>query len=225
MHCQTLLYAVLRSLVCGAIVQGQTPPPPERFNGLDMNLGNLSAAVQRPIALDQPGELHRRKGQGRHGHRRHRQEAPRASWARAGRSRPRSASRRKSTFTMAEINGSGRDPADLDDARAHRQNPPVHPALLLGRRDGTVGGSARWAISSLAAGASIARSTRCPCASIPGSAFNCYWTMPFRKKAKITLENLGDKDMTLYYQVNYTLTDVPADAAYFHAQFRRVEQA
>ena len=28
--------------------------------------------------------------------------------------------------------------------------------------------------------------------------------------------------MTLYYQVNYTLTDVPEDAAYFHAQFRRV---
>ena len=27
--------------------------------------------------------------------------------------------------------------------------------------------------------------------------------------------------MTLYYQVNYTLTDVPEDAAYFHAQFRR----
>ena len=26
----------------------------------------------------------------------------------------------------------------------------------------------------------------------------------------------------LYYQVNYTLTDVPEDAAYFHAQFRRV---
>ena len=56
----------------------------------------------------------------------------------------------------------------------------------------------------------------------PGSAFNCYWIMPFRKKAKITLENLDDKDMTLYYQINYTLTDVPADAAYFHAQFRRV---
>ena len=26
----------------------------------------------------------------------------------------------------------------------------------------------------------------------------------------------------LYYQINYTLTDVPEDAAYFHAQFRRV---
>ena len=56
----------------------------------------------------------------------------------------------------------------------------------------------------------------------PGSAFNCYWEMPFRKGCRITAENLGDEEMTLYYQINYTLTEVPADAAYFHAQFRRV---
>jgi len=37
------------------------------------------------------------------------------------------------------------------------------------------------------------------------------------------MENISDKDpMSLYYQVDYTLTNVPADAAYFHAQFRRV---
>lgn len=55
----------------------------------------------------------------------------------------------------------------------------------------------------------------------PGSAFNCYWTMPFRKKCRITMENIANEKMRLYYQVDYTLTDVPADAAYFHAQFRR----
>ena len=55
----------------------------------------------------------------------------------------------------------------------------------------------------------------------PGSAFNCYWPMPFRKHARVTLENLDDKDMVVYYQINYTLTDVPKDAGYFHAQFRR----
>ena len=55
----------------------------------------------------------------------------------------------------------------------------------------------------------------------PGSAFNCYWPMPFRKKARITMENLDDKNMTVYYQINYALTDVPKDAGYFHAQFRR----
>ncbi|MBN2137640.1 MAG: DUF2961 domain-containing protein [Sedimentisphaerales bacterium] len=56
----------------------------------------------------------------------------------------------------------------------------------------------------------------------PKSGFNCYWTMPFRKRCKITMTNIDDKDMVLYYQIDYTLTDVPEDMAYFHAQFRRV---
>jgi len=56
----------------------------------------------------------------------------------------------------------------------------------------------------------------------PGSAFNCYWPMPFRRKCRITMENINDQDeMRLYYQIDYTLTDVSDDAAYFHAQFRR----
>lgn len=55
----------------------------------------------------------------------------------------------------------------------------------------------------------------------PGSALNCYWIMPFRKKCKITMENIGERRMTLYYQINYTLTDISENTAYFHAQFRR----
>jgi len=57
----------------------------------------------------------------------------------------------------------------------------------------------------------------------PGSAFNCYWPMPFKKSARITLENTDAKDMTLYYQVNYALTSVPKSSAYLHAQFRAEE--
>lgn len=56
----------------------------------------------------------------------------------------------------------------------------------------------------------------------PGSAFNSYWPMPFRERAKITMENLSSKPMTLYYQIDFTRTETPSDAAYFHAQFRRV---
>ena len=56
----------------------------------------------------------------------------------------------------------------------------------------------------------------------PGRAFNCYWEMPFRRRARLTLTNLSDETISCYYQINYTLTDVPEDAAYFHAQFRRV---
>ena len=56
----------------------------------------------------------------------------------------------------------------------------------------------------------------------PGSAFNCYWEMPFRKRCRITMTNIADDSMVIFFQINYTLTEVPGDAAYFHAQFRRV---
>jgi hypothetical protein len=55
----------------------------------------------------------------------------------------------------------------------------------------------------------------------PGSAFNCYWPMPFRKSARVTMQNTDARDMVVYYQINYTLTSVPRSAAYLHAQFRR----
>ena len=56
----------------------------------------------------------------------------------------------------------------------------------------------------------------------PKNAFNCYWEMPFRKKFKMTLTNMDTEPICVYYQVDYTLTDVPEDCAYFCAQFRRV---
>lgn len=55
----------------------------------------------------------------------------------------------------------------------------------------------------------------------PRNGLNCYWQMPFRKRCRITVENLADMTCVLYYQVDYTLTDVPEDMGYFHAQFRR----
>ncbi len=51
---------------------------------------------------------------------------------------------------------------------------------------------------------------------------NCFWEMPFRGSCRMTLENRDVEPIVCYYQINYTLTDVPDDAAYFHAQFRRV---
>ena len=55
----------------------------------------------------------------------------------------------------------------------------------------------------------------------PAGGFNSYWEMPFRKSARMMVENLSDEQMVFYYQVNYALTEVPDDAAYFHAQWRR----
>jgi hypothetical protein len=61
-----------------------------------------------------------------------------------------------------------------------------------------------------------------PVAVNPAGGFNSYWEMPFRKHARITIENLSPTEVRgFYYQVTYTLTEVPADRAYFHAQWRR----
>ena len=56
----------------------------------------------------------------------------------------------------------------------------------------------------------------------PGSALNCYWSMPFRRRCRMTLENIASEDMRFTYQINYSLGPVANEAAYFHAQFRRV---
>jgi hypothetical protein len=55
----------------------------------------------------------------------------------------------------------------------------------------------------------------------PASGLNCYWSMPFRKSCRVTLENRGDEEFTFFYQIDYVLAEVPEDCAYFHAQFRR----
>ena len=55
----------------------------------------------------------------------------------------------------------------------------------------------------------------------PKGGMNSYWQMPFRKSAKITLENLTDKKSVIYYQITYSETAVAEDTPYFHAQFHR----
>jgi len=61
-----------------------------------------------------------------------------------------------------------------------------------------------------------------PIAVNPAGGFNSYWEMPFRKSAKITLENITpDRLGGFYYQITYTETEIPEDLGYFHAQWRR----
>jgi len=61
-----------------------------------------------------------------------------------------------------------------------------------------------------------------PVAVNPAGGFNCYWEMPFRRRARITIENLSsDEAYDFFYQIDYTQTEVPSDRAYFHAQWRR----
>ena len=64
-----------------------------------------------------------------------------------------------------------------------------------------------------------------PVAVAPNRGFNCYFPMPFRKKAKITLENQHANAIpAFFYQIDYGLCEeLPEDICYFHAQWRRQE--
>ena len=57
----------------------------------------------------------------------------------------------------------------------------------------------------------------------PKRAMNCYIPMPFRRHARITLENQHVAAIpAFFYQIDYCLVDSPLeDIAYFHAQWRR----
>lgn len=56
----------------------------------------------------------------------------------------------------------------------------------------------------------------------PSGGFNCYWPMPFRRTARVTFENGHHEALPhLFYQITYTETEVPENAATFHAQWRR----
>jgi hypothetical protein len=55
----------------------------------------------------------------------------------------------------------------------------------------------------------------------PVGGFNCYWPMPFRTHARITIENQHAAPIKFFfYQITYALTEVPEQAAYFHTQHR-----
>lgn len=59
------------------------------------------------------------------------------------------------------------------------------------------------------------------CSSI--KALNCYFAMPFRRTAKITITNEGQHPVGAFYSnIDYKLvSSLPADALYFHAQYRQ----
>lgn len=58
-------------------------------------------------------------------------------------------------------------------------------------------------------------------AANPHGGFNSYWPMPFKKGARLTIENTSDTDARVYYQITYELGGDYQDGGYFHAQWRR----
>jgi hypothetical protein len=220
----TWLVAGAAAVVALAQVSAQKPasqvpePKPGSFNGLGMSLGSLSQLSRAKTRSISPENFTGEKGRGGMA-----TEGTGANAARGlGRGWKVSPSVRikpGETFVMADIQGQGAiqhiwmTPTGnwrYSILRMHWDG-EAQPSVEVPVGDFFGQGWGAWApISSL------------PVCVNPGSAFNSYWEMPFRQSARITMQNLDDKEMVLYYQIDYTLTAVPADAGYFHAQFRRV---
>jgi hypothetical protein len=214
----TALVAALALVAFSADLRAQAPAEQAAFNGLHMDLGNLSRLSNAKTRSISPENLTGEKGKGgmaTEGTGKHVSRELGRGWKVS----PSIRIKAGTTLTMGEITGSG--------AIQHIWLTPTGTWRYLIMRvywDGEEQPSVECPVGDFFANGwgSFAPIKSLPVCVNPGSAFNCYWTMPFRKAAKITMQNIGTTDETLYYQIDYTLTDVPADEAYFHAQFRRV---
>lgn len=67
-----------------------------------------------------------------------------------------------------------------------------------------------------------------PLSVAPDKALNCFFPMPFRKRARITVTNQGSEGIdAFYFNIDYQSLhhELPADAMYFHAQYRQATPA
>jgi hypothetical protein len=57
----------------------------------------------------------------------------------------------------------------------------------------------------------------------PGKSLNCYFVMPYKKSARFTVTNESKQPIGAFYSnIDYqTVANLPADALYFHAQYRQ----
>jgi len=188
------------------------------FNGLGMNLGNLSRLSLAKTRSISPENFTGEKGKGG--------MATDGTGARCARDlgqgwkvSPYVVIKAGETFTLADIDGPGAIQQIWMTPTGNWRF-----SILRIYWDGQENPSVECPVGDFFAcgwGKYAQLSSLAVCVN-PGSAFNCYWEMPFRKKCVITMTNIADEDMVLYYQINYTLTEVPDDCAYFHASFRRV---
>lgn len=209
-------------VLCTVVVSAQS-----RFDGLDMNLSNLSRLSDAKTRSISPENFTGEKGKGaladpvkQKGQRNVANAANEADELGVGwKVNPFIIINPNETFTIAEIEGSGAIQHIWMTPTGNWQFSIIRvywddektPSV-----EAPIGAFFGMAWNQYAPLNSLAMTVN------PGSAFNSYWKMPFRKKCKITVENINPEEpMRLYYQVDYTLTTVGEDEAYFHAQYRR----
>ncbi len=217
---KTLNTLVICNFLCAVfLAQPQLYGQGKKFNGLYMNMGNLPLLSDAKTRSISPENFTGEKGKGGMATLQEGTAGKAAGDLGTGwKVNPYVWIEPGTTFTLAEIDGPGaiqqiwmtpRGHWRLSILRMYWDN-EKKPSVEVPIGDFFAAGWGGYKqISSLAV-----------CVN-PGSGLNCYWVMPFRKKCKITLENMAQQRINVYYQINYTLTDVPENAGYFHGQFRR----
>jgi len=201
--------------IAGDAADGPQPPP---YDGLGSDMGNLfrtSNAESRSISAENPTGEKGRGGMATQGL----GAGPARDLGKTWKISPAMAIAPHSTLTLADVDGPGA-------IQQIWMTPPLEKCRFYILRiywDGETNPSVECPLGDFFAcgWGKVCQISSLPVCVNPHSAFNCYWQMPFRKHCKITLENLDDAKMVIFYQINYTVTKVPDDAAYFHAQFRR----
>jgi len=202
----------------------------EKFDGLNMNMGNLSRLSDAQTRSISPENFTGAKGKGGMAdpvkHQGQRNVANNALQARelgiGWKVNPYILIEPGETITIAEIEGSG--------AIQHIWMTPTgnwQYSILRFYWDDETEPSVEVPVGPFFGMAwnRFAPLNSIPMTVNPGSAFNSFWKMPFRKKCRVTVENINpDETMSLYYQIDYTLTEVGEDEAYFHAQYRRSDK-
>ena len=204
--------SIMLSILCVVTAFAQ-----ENYNGINANMGNisrLSNARSRSISAENFTGEKGKGGMATEGTGKHAARDLGLGWKIS----PYIIIKPHTTFTLAEINGSGCIQHIWMTPTGNWRN-----SIIRMYWDGETTPSVECPVGYFfgMAWGKFAQLTSLAVCVNPGSAFNCYWPMPFRKNCKITIENIDDREMWLYYQIDYIETSVPADEAYFHAQFRR----
>ena len=189
-----------------------------KFNGLGMNLGNLSKLSDAKTRSISPENFNGEKGRGGMATEGNGKNCAR-DLGQGWKISPSVTIKAGETFEVADIEGPGAIQHIWMTITGHWRfnifriywDGCENPSVEAPAGDFFACGWNKYAqVSSL------------PVCVNPGSAFNCYWEMPFKKHCRMTMTNISNEDIVLYYQVDYTLTEVDDDCAYFHARFNRV---
>ena len=194
---------VLAMLYPGATIFADQLP----FGGLAVNLGNIYRLSNAQTRSVRPENFTGGKGAG--GMPANGPNAPGASreLGQGWKASPNVTIAPKTTFTLTNITGPGviqqiwMTPAPFDKSRFY---------ILRIYWDGETSPSVKCPVGDFFAcgWGRYCQINSLPVCVNPASALNCYWAMPFRKHCRITLENLNNAPMVIYYQINYALTDV-----------------